>query len=435
LKQPKCVSVLQGLYTNSVQVENQDQEIGPPGNYDSSLVYMVGLNMTGLSTGTHRTGAPGLQGSSCDGFRFGFESEFIVACADTYQPLWHDSLTFSELELVLESVPLDGLPTLCGLENKSPGNRLLPYYVEGYDVYGSDGAFTDVLPKGLELRTPISGSPEEALENARILKERLAAAMARENLAIVSLSHHPTGTAFSGERQNRDVQRWKWAQEAMFNFALHANLSLPSALRATLDIEDLHRKVNYYAPALTAFSLNAPIYDGVLWSQDGRIGKSKRIHRRSKVAPTFVFHPEQDYRMEFKAFDVTNDDESMLAYLLLWLALVLDDSLHGRTDDPDRREKMNTVSLVGLSDEEIYKRANLVLESAYLELPRWGFRTNALTVLADRLDDRRCPADDVIDWMQDGLSLSEVLRELSAGSADDVFMSEQLQQTMRGAVR
>ena len=98
-----------------------------------------------------------------------------------------------------------------------------------------------------------------------------------------------------------------------------------SAMAARLDQHDLHGKVNYYAPVLTALSLAAPLYRGDLWRIRGRIGKSVRTHHRSTIAPAISIHPKKSLRLEFKPF----------CYFLLWLALIVDEKLEGRA--PSRR--------------------------------------------------------------------------------------------------
>src|SRR5881396_2455452 len=90
--------------------------------------------------------------------------------------------------------------------------------------------------------------------------------------------------------------------EAMTTYGPDINVTLPSGLAAALDLHELHGKVNYYAPALTALSLASPLYCGDLWRIRERVGKSVRTYHRSTIAPAISIHPDENLRLEFKPF-------------------------------------------------------------------------------------------------------------------------------------
>jgi carboxylate-amine ligase len=141
------------------------------------------------------------------------------------------------------------------------------------------------------------------------------------------MSHHPTADRFEGPQNKRRHDFWQWAMQAMVTYGPDVNVSLPPELNERLDFADLHAKVNYYAPALTALSLASPFYLGQLWKIRGRVGKSIRTYRRSVIAPAIELHPQEAGRLEYKTFETTNRLDDFHAFFLLWLELLLDDGL------------------------------------------------------------------------------------------------------------
>src|SRR5215210_6990798 len=181
------------------------------------------------------------------GFRFGLEAEYMLADAQTFRPLWHQDLSFERLNSTLESIDLAGLPPLDGLELEKPHRKQMPYVVEGYHVPDPDYNAIDMLPKGIEIRTPVCESIEDCLACLARLHERLQAALLPLGYQAVALSHHPTETRFEGPQNKRRHDFWQWAMEVMVTYGPDINVSLPPDLRLRLDVPDLSAKVNYYA--------------------------------------------------------------------------------------------------------------------------------------------------------------------------------------------
>jgi len=343
-------------------------------------------------------------------FRFGIEAEYQLAEASTLRPLWHHDLTFAQLNEVLESIPYDDLPPLEGLDLEPPHRKLMPYVVEGYHVPAPDLSPIDILPKGIEIRTPICSSIDECLGCLKTLHERLEAILSGQGYTLVSLSHHPTEHHFEGPQNKRRYDFWQWAMEVMTTYGPDINVSLPHELNDRLDVDDLHRKVNYYAPALAALSLASPLYQGGLWEIRGAVGKSIRTHRRSVIAPAIELHPEEKGRLEFKLFEATNRLGDYYAYILLWLTLLLDDQLSGRAHDQTRVYDLGAVARFGLDADQIRQRAEEVLSRAPLALHHYGFDARPLVIMEERLKTDRVPADDIIDHFQKTHSLPDVLK-------------------------
>jgi len=357
-----------------------------------------------------------------DAFRFGIEAEYQLADAATFRPLWHQDLSFADLNEVLESIDFDDLPPLDGLELEPPHRKLMPYAVEGYHVPAPDLSPIDLLPKGIEIRTPVCSSIEECLSCLKTLHDRLEVGLSQIGYTLVSLSHHPTEHHFEGPQNKRRYDFWQWAMEVMTTCGPDINVSLPRELNDHIDVADLHQKVNYYSPALAALSLASPIYRGDLWTIRGAVGKSIRTYRRSVIAPAIELHPEENGRMEFKLFEATNRLEDYHAYFLLWLTLLLDDELPGRARNQTRIYDLGAVARFGLEAETVRERAGAVLARAPAVLGRYGFDAGPLRIMNQRLETGRVPADDIINCFRETGSLEDVLRSRAGlvATAEDI---------------
>ncbi len=342
-------------------------------------------------------------------FRFGIEAELLLVDARTFRPLWYRDLSFAELSQMLEAIPLDGISSE-GLDIDPPHRTAGPFIVEGYHVPDREMNPIDLLPKGVEIRTPTCTSIEGCTNVLRDLHGRLQRALAKTGRAAVSLSFHPLEHTFQGPQNKRRYDYWQWAMEAMLTYGPDLNLSLPADLFARLDLDDLHRRVDHYAPALTALTLASPLYRGDLWNVRGRVGKSMRTYRRSVVAPAIEIHPEEGGRLEFKPLEMPLSFAEFGAQLLCWLALVLDVELPGRASPEMRVYDLGDVARHGLDGEAVRERATELLSRAERVLPAWGFDPAPLGLFADRLRTGRLPADDIVDAFERERSVEAVLR-------------------------
>jgi carboxylate-amine ligase len=347
------------------------------------------------------------------GFHFGLEAEYLLVDSETFRPLWHRDVTFRELNASLESIRFEDLPALDGLDLEPPHRKRMPFAVEGYHVPDPELNPIDLLPKGVEIRTPVCHTIESCLECFVVLHERMQAALGELGYRAVALSHHPTEDQFEGPQNKRRHDFWQWAMQAMLTYGPDVNVSLPAHLNDRLDPKDLHAKVNYYAPALTALSLASPFHRGKLWEIRGRVGKSIRTHRRSVIAPAIELHPEEGGRLEYKTFEMTTRIDDFHAYFLLWLALLLDDGLRGRASHQTRIYDLGAVARDGLAAETIRERAGEVLERAPAVLSARGFNPAPLESFQDRLATGRVPSDDLIALYKREPSIPAVLRHLA----------------------
>lgn len=345
------------------------------------------------------------------GFHFGLEAEFLLVDAGSFEPLWHPQLRFDELYAILESIPADDVP--CdGLDAEPLHRAAMPFIVEGYHLPDPDLNPVSMLPKGIEIRTPACSSIDDCLSGLRTLHQRLQQALAPHGYRAAVLSFHPTQTRFAGPQNKRRHDFWQWAMEAMTTYGPDVNVSLPTDVGKSLDLDDLDAKVNYYAPALTALSLASPLYGGGLWQIRGRVGKSVRTYHRSAIAPAIEIHPDENLRLEFKTFDMSCSLADYHNYFLVWLALILDDGLAGRATAETRIYDMGRVARDGLDAETVRTRCGEVLSRAPGVLEKWGFDSAPLRLFQQRLDTGRVPADDIIDLYQRERCVSGVLRHL-----------------------
>jgi carboxylate-amine ligase len=347
------------------------------------------------------------------GYHFGLEVEYLLADAESFRPLWHHDLCFDELNGAFASIPIEDLPPLDGLELEPPQTKLMPFVVEGYHLPAPDLSPREMLPKGVEIRTPVCPSIESCLECLQVLHERMQAALGDLGYRAVIMSHHPLEDRFEGPQNKRRHDFWQWAMLAMTTYGPDVNVSLPAYLNSLLDPKELHAKVNYYAPALTALTLASPFLRGELWETRGRIGKSIRTYRRSPIAPAIELHPEEAGRLEFKPLEATNRLGDLHAYFLLWLELLLDEGLRGRASDQTRIYDLGAVARDGLAAETVAERAAEVLDRAPRILMARGFDPRPLEPFRQRLDSRRLPADDLIELYERERSIPAVLRDLA----------------------
>src|SRR4051812_38878570 len=348
--------------------------------------------------------------------RFGLEGEYLLVGAADFRPLWHPDLAFRQLNALLEAIPFDPLLeglTLEGVELDPPHRKLMPFYVEGYGLPDPDlTTYLDLLPKGIEVRTPVCGSVEQCLRVYEALYQALQAALGGAGLRAVALAHHPTAWGFRGPQNHRRVDWWHWGEQAMTTYGPDLNLSLPEGPRAGFDWDRLQRRVNYYAPALVAFSLASPVGRGRLWEVRGRTGLSLRTYRRSLYAPAAAYHPKEQGRLEFKAFDMPADRRDFHAYFLLWAWLVLDEGAPGEADEQDRVYDLGAVACLGWQAEEVVGRAEEALDRAGSLLPSLEMDPAPLGRLRPRLEERRVPADALIRQMRADPTVPALLRYL-----------------------
>lgn len=327
-------------------------------------------------------------------FRFGLEAEFCLAKSSDLTPLWYQDVSFKQLDDVFTQLSLDGIPSLEGLSPEPPHQKLMPWIVEGYGIPDADFKVTDALPKGVEIRTPVCHSITETLEVYAVLYERLKLGLSTLQMTPLAISHHPTKSEFSGPQNKRRHDYWQWAMEVMTTYGPDINVSFPQDITKRLfaDLKDLNAKVDYYAPAMAAVSLNSPFLNGKPWEVKGARGQSFRTFRRSTIAPAIELHEDENFRIEFKVFEMTPRAQDFEAYFLLTTALFLDEELRGRASRYERVYDLGSVARLGLSAEGMRERLGELLHRAPAVLTKFGFNPAALDIIGRRLENLETPA-------------------------------------------
>lgn len=350
-----------------------------------------------------------------EGFRFGLEAEFMLASTKDFRPLWYKDVTFKTLDDIFTKISLEGIPSLEGLAAEPPHEKLMPFIVEGYGIPDKDFNVTDAYPKGIEIRTPVCHSLEEVLSVYETLYRRVKKALAEHEMVPVAISHHPIESKFSGPQNKRRHDFWLWAMEVMTTYGPDINVSFPKDITDKLfsDLEDLNAKVNYYAPALSAISLASPFYQGQPWKLKGLPGKSYRTHKRSVVAPAIELHADENFRIEFKVFDMTRSVADFENYFLLVLSLFLDEGLKGRAGNQERIYDSGAVARFGLNAEGIRYRFTEVYERAFEVLPKFGFDPSPLKKLSSKIENNTTPSDEMLEIFKRTNSINEVMKDFS----------------------
>ncbi len=344
-------------------------------------------------------------------FKFGIETEYLVLDKKSFSPLWHYELNFKSLYKLIESIPIDDLPSLEGLDEEGAHEKVLPYVIEGYHIKDDQDQNIDMMPKGIEIRTPVCSSIEKTLQVLKTLFQRLKTRLESENLLLCSLSHHPLHYEFDGPRCNRRHDFWLWAKEVMTTYGPDINISFPKSIQEKLfgNQSDFEAKLAFYAPALTAYTLNSPFYKGSLKKDfNGNSLKSIRTFRRSTIAPLIEWHADENHRIEFKFFEMSNSAEDFKAYFQLCLGLALCDELQHRALKPEGIYLMGEVATHGVKSNYVQNTKDEILEKVPKALDDWGFDSMAMERLLSRSS---TPADDLINEFLAGNQINKLLEQ------------------------
>jgi len=349
-------------------------------------------------------------------FGFGIETEYLLVHKKDNTPLSYKELTFDALHDIIDTIPLDGIPNIESLDLEDFHRSVSPYVIEGYAMWeeaASPSKIVGFLPKGIEIRTPAAANLDESLNLLENLFIRLQSKLAEHDLMAVSISHHPKDHSFKGPRGNR-IDTWMSAQNAMTSFGPDINISLPEDHFKRIASSDYEEKFNYYAAPMISWALSSPFKNNTLWKIRDQIGRSYRTFKRSIDAPAIKKHLGRNPRFEFKAYEMSNDLQDFKNYILLFMTVLLDDTLLGRATRAERIYELGEVAVKGLSDEWFRSKLSELLESAENTLPKYGFCTNSLKAVSTRLSTRKTPADEMVEsYLNRGQSIDSILKNYS----------------------
>ncbi|HEY9732759.1 MAG TPA: hypothetical protein V6C89_12650 [Drouetiella sp.] len=345
-------------------------------------------------------------------FGFGIEAEFLLVDRESFRPLGYSNLDCQSLLDLVDTIPTDDCSRQ-GFNKKPLHNEITPYLIEGYTLTDPELKPLKLLPKGIEIRTPLTDSIENCTVSLNDLYSRLKKKLLESNMDAAMISYHPTEARLDAPRNYKCNDYWQWALTATTTYGPDINISLPPHLEETIDLGRIAARVNYYAPSAIALTLASPIREGGLWRIDNRIGKSVRTFERSKWAPIFYVHEKPSLRFEFKGFEMSTRLTDYHAMFLIGLALLLDENLDGTDTDESRITALETIAVTGLENSEVQNRAIKVLESAEKIASQIMIDNTCLSEFWDRLNYKFLPSDKIAEsFIQTG-SIEETLRTLS----------------------
>lgn len=344
-------------------------------------------------------------------FGFGLEAEYLLIEKNGYRPLFCDKLDSDDLLRLVEEIPVSDI-SKDGFNIKPLHRQAIPYLIEGYYLTDDEMKPLKLLPKGIELRTPIAPSINEAIETLRLLTGRLSNAVASRNWALCCISHHPIETDFQAKRNYRRDDYWQWALTAMTTFGPDINISLPSEIAKSIDLDALERKINYYMPPLVALTFASPFEKGRLWEIDGKTGLSVRTYKRSTCAPLFYVHEKPELRFEFKGFEMPLDFEDYAAFFLTSLAILLDPALQKSASNDDRIAQLRKLAINGVGPEESEIAQELITSARKIAKENYIPAAN-LSILEQRLKANDCPSKMMIEKFLATGSIENVLHSLT----------------------
>ncbi len=359
------------------------------------------------------------------GFGFGIETEFLMVRKDSFVPLGHKDLNFEFLSRLINSIDTSEFSER-GFNIKPLHSKPTPYLVEGYYLTDTNMNPVSLLPKGIEIRTPMTDTIDEQLVSLQKLFDLLRRRVLKEGFDLAVISHHPTESKFNAAPNYKRHDYWQWALTAATTFGPDINISLPEELSKRIDISELAAKINFFMPAAVALTLASPLTEGGLWKWRGQIGKSIRTYRRSIWAPLFYVHEKPSLRFEFKGFEMSRCIEDYNAFFLLSLAILLDDELKDQATDETRIYDLGNIALDGLNSRHVCETAARVLEAAEHTARKLGLSRECLDEFWSRLRSRRLPADDLIDLFQKEKNIEKTLSHLIGlySAKEDLVLSK-----------
>ncbi len=304
------------------------------------------------------------------------------------------------------------------------------WYIEGFERYDNNGAYLTTVPKGIEIRTPVSTTIAEAVKHVKEDRNKLMSAAHKQNFELVSVSFNPFRKEYTikpslndweiAHRQGSEVTT---APIYMMSYGPDINISHVNLTDE--DLIDIGKKLNYYSPFIIPYSFSSPFYMGQPWG-----GLSKRTYYRAGKRPAVLVYLSDESklikskvpltelarikaeagRIEFKSLDACSDIDLYSAYISLIKGLIIDNSLKERAIVSDAKLHQHCAT-VGLHDNEILRQAQLVLNAseAALEDADKVF----LDPLKQQLLDRSCKADNQLDLFKTNNDIIKTLEELT----------------------
>lgn len=376
---------------------------------------------------------------------YGLEHEVAFFRDDSGEFADASNTSPEELQAIVDRLPV--------YEEDYPGlRRNIPmlekrWYVEGLERFTPEGKTGIFLPKGIEIRTPPRPSIADAVAELVRSFRGLFHAARPMGFSPVWTSYHPfhavpdeyeedhgdgaiadgfppapLGPPWNAFELARFRRHPDAATEALvlYTFGPDVNISFPwlndEALIAAA------KKLTFHSPFMVPFSFSSPIAGGELW--DGYSARTFVRTGNRHAARVFVddaaalipgnpivVHarsPGERGRIEFKAFDTLADLSGYASLLALVKGVVLDHTLRGTADRPDKAMHRRAARRA-FGDEEIAAGAARVLAAARAALADPAERA-FLEPLDAMLAARRVPAMTLIERFRKTGSVAAALK-------------------------
>ncbi|NMH95846.1 glutamate--cysteine ligase [Pseudonocardia sp. K10HN5] len=336
---------------------------------------------------------------------------------------------FDELQAIVDALPEDpgDYPDLrvgdLGIKRKR-------WYVEGFERFDEAGELLRCDPKGIEIRTRIHVSIDDAVAALRADQALLDAEALARGFRTTAIGFNPVRSSYpivpplnGWEHVHRTGSpEERTAHLHMVTYGPDLNLSCPG-----MDVDeliDVAAKLTFYSPYLVPLSFSSPLRDGGLWG-----GLSARTALRTGARPAVMVFladparmvpadpsltqparlPAEAGRIEFKAFDACPDPQLYGELLSLLTGLVLDTRLTGRRTTPDTALHQRSAR-EGLADPLIRAGAVAAVEAATAALAGRPADLARMAALRARLDRGECPALDMIARYDAGKPVAGICR-------------------------
>ncbi|WP_066911927.1 glutamate-cysteine ligase family protein [Millisia brevis] len=356
---------------------------------------------------------PTVFGRSEAAWRFGIEFEYLLVTAQTGAVRDFTDLDFATLTAALADPPGRTDPSL---ETGDLGIKSGYWYLEGDERFDPTGHLTDLLVKGVEIRTPPRPTIAAAIDSLTDVETQLLSRLARAGLGAGIVGHNPRTDRYRLDPPLNDWEIRMREEHPEYALAEVSNVTYGPDLNLSYTPADddaarrIARRLTYYSPYLVPFSFSSPFRSGQVWS-----GPSIRTHiRTGPRAAVRVYLDGADGtpplevparsasergRIEFKAFDAIPALDLMAALFALVAGIALADDLPGRAAVPDR-ELHRVAGAEGWSDPRIVAGAAEMLDAARAALASDDELRCAVTdleVLVRLLAERITPADLLVD--------------------------------------
>jgi len=359
-------------------------------------------------------------------FQYGIEHEIAFEYADG------SFADFTNTQFEDFSVLIDQMPVYetdySQLRVGDAGIRYKRWYIEGLERFDNEGHMLYCTPKGIEIRTTIHPSPQDAVSELNSSFNMLKETCQSYGFTPLLTSYNPVSPPFQIIPPFNEYELQKFAVTSveklaipMMTYGPDLNISTPGLTDA--ELISIAKKLVYATPFIIPFSFSSPFAEGVLWE-----GLSKRTVYRSGFRPVVIAylkdktnvtksHPiitkearldAETGRIEYKAFDSCGDFSLYGSLLVLLKGLILDTTISDQLIKPDVPLIMASAK-EGFTNPSIYEGARLLLASARAALDtredrRW------LDPLEELLTRKASPASYIIQQAQSGADMFAVMK-------------------------